>query len=116
MHAKGRICCGLVLALLAASAVAEEDQGQRVFQRNCETCHGGWGGYGAPGVGNYDAWRPFFRHGEQAMFTSVVNGRSSMAPRGGNPTLSDKELREAVRWIIREVDGNESGVLAVAER
>lgn len=109
-----KIGCAVALTLSATVVTAEDDPGQKIFERNCDVCHGGWGGYGAPGVGNYDAWRPALRRGEKGMMHSVLNGQNSMPPRGGNPTLSDKELLAAVRWIIKTVDGEDSVVLATA--
>lgn len=99
---------GMTILLLAgwAGAGLAGSNGSEVYKRNCETCHGGWGGYGAPGTDNYDAWRPSLRRGEQAMFVAVRDGRSSMPPRAGNPSLTDDDLRSAVEWLLKTVNGD----------
>lgn len=94
------------LVAVGASNAAWANDGGEVFRRNCEACHGGWGGYGAPGTGNYDAWRPSLKRGPEEMFAAVRDGRSSMPPRGGNPTLSDEDLRRAVQWLVKEITGD----------
>lgn len=112
MNPNNRILVGAAAVLACALASAAEDHGKKVYERNCSACHDGWGGYGAPGIGKYEAWRKSFRDGEKAMIATVINGRVSMPPRGGNPSLTDDDIRAAVRWMIEEVDGKESKVLA----
>lgn len=94
----------LCLLLAAWSHPGMANTGEEIYKRNCAACHDGWGGYGAPGVGNYDAWRPAMRRGNDEMFVAVRDGRRSMAPRAGNPTLTDDDLHGAVQWVIKLVN------------
>jgi len=93
----------LLLASWGGLAIA--NNGSEVFTHNCASCHDGWGGYGAPGTANYDVWRPALKRGSEEMFLAVRDGRRSMAPRAGNPTLTDDDLRNAVQWLVKEVNG-----------
>lgn len=116
MNRSYKIGLAIAVTLFATGVAAEEEPGKRIFERNCEACHGGWGGYGAPGIGNYDSWRPALRRGEKGMMGAVLEGKNSMPPRGGNPTLSDADLTAAVQWIIRFMEGDDAVMVAAKDR
>jgi cytochrome c5 len=101
-----------IFAVLTVPQALYAADGKLVFERNCGVCHDGWGGYGAPGIGNFDVWKKAFRSGERSMLKAVIEGRNSMPAKGGNPTLSEDDVRAAVRYIVEMVDGADSKILA----
>ena len=69
-------------------------------------CHGE-GVAGAPKTGAVEAWKERLPKGKDAMVTSVVEGvqgySEAMPPRGGNPDLSDEQIREAVQYMLDQL-------------
>ena len=79
------------------------DTGKAVYEKTCKMCHES-GLAGAPKFGDKAAWKPRIATGLEALVKSAINGKASstgmMPPRGGNPNLSDKELRSAVEFMV----------------
>lgn len=90
-------------------AIITEDTGKRVYNSLCFTCHGsesGAGGLpGIPHLGDTEAWADKIAQGKALLYERALNGFTGasgipMAPKGGNPNLSDDEVRAAVDFII----------------
>ena len=79
--------------------------GQKVYQSACIACHGA-GVAGAPLVGNAAAWTDRIAAGNEIMYANAINGfvgSSGVMPgKGGNPTLSDAEVKAAVDHMVRK--------------
>jgi cytochrome c5 len=89
----------------AAAAPADtggQDTGSRVFGSICQACHM-TGAAGAPVVGNKAAWAPRIAKGKEALYNSALNGKNAMPPRGGNPALSDAEVKAAVDYMVKQI-------------
>lgn len=93
-------------AAAAAPAGASEGQGegQSVYSGVCQACHVA-GVAGAPKLGDAEAWAPRIALGEDALVQSVVNGKGAMPPKGGNPALSEEQIRAAVEYMISQTPG-----------
>jgi len=76
--------------------------GQEVYNSICMACHT-TGIAGAPKYGNKDAWTPRIAKGESTLVQHALNGINAMPPRGGNPDLSDEEIKGAVQYILKAV-------------
>ena len=74
-------------------------QGKAVYEKNCGTCHAS-GIAGAPKLGDKPAWKKHIAHGLEHMAEIAIRGEGAMPPRGGNPKLSDAEVRAAVAYIM----------------
>jgi cytochrome c5 len=74
-------------------------QGKAVYEKNCAACHGS-GVAGAPKFGDKAVWKEHLAHGYDHMTEAVIRGKGAMPPRGGNPKLSDAEVRAAVAYIM----------------
>lgn len=78
--------------------------GALVFQRTCATCHGA-DAHGLPDLGKDLTISEFFRDStDEALLHFVQEGRvveggTSMPPRGGFPDLTDDEIRDAITYI-----------------
>lgn len=90
------------VALTAAAGAAED--GKALYAANCFACHG-TGAAGAPILGDAAAWAPRIKTGAQALFTSATKGKGVMPPRGGNPKLTDAEIKAVVGFMIAQSSG-----------
>lgn len=95
------------VARVEVIAVAEEEEavgdrdGATIYQAVCTACHA-TAVAGAPKTGDADAWAPRIAKGLDANIQSVINGLGAMPPRGGNPTLTDDEVRRAVVYLANQ--------------
>jgi len=82
--------------------VTKLKSGKEVYAMSCITCHGE-GVVGSPKIGDKISWQTRIIKGEEALITSVINGLNIMPPRGGNKTLSDEEIKQAVEYMLKAV-------------
>lgn len=89
----------------AASQVAYEGtlDGSVIYQRLCGACHTNAVG-GAPAMTRAD-WAPRIAQGMDVLVQHAIEGfdgaaPTPMPPRGGNPSLSDEQVRATVQWMV----------------
>jgi len=79
--------------------------GQQVYQASCVACHGA-GIAGAPKVEDKGQWATRIAKGLDTLYASAVNGVQGsagvMPARGGNPALSNAEVRAAVDYMVAQ--------------
>ena len=85
----------------AAEAGGAPKSGEQVVQLACGACHNA-GAAGAPKTGDKAAWAPRIALGTNSLYASVINGKGVMPARGGNPALSDDELKAAVDYLVKQ--------------
>ena len=83
----------------AAAAPAAGDKGKATFDSVCTACHS-TGAAGAPKLGDKAAWAPRIKQGMDALHNSALKGKGAMPPKGGNPTLSDDDVKAAVDYMV----------------
>jgi len=87
----------------AAAAPASVRDGQQVYRASCVACHDA-GIAGAPKVGDKGQWAKRVAKGLDALYASAVNGVTGsagvMPAKGGNPALSDAEVKAAVDYML----------------
>jgi cytochrome c5 len=87
----------------AAAAPPAKRDGQQVYQASCVACHGA-GIAGAPKVEDKGQWAARIAKGLEALYASAVNGVQGsagvMPAKGGNPALSDAEVKAAVDYMV----------------
>ena len=89
----------------AAAAVAllgmgsAQADGQAVYKSLCFSCHD-TGAAGAPKKGDKAAWAPRIAQGMDALYASSLNGKGAMPAKGGNPGLSDADVKAAVDFLV----------------
>jgi cytochrome c5 len=112
MSAKLRVLLPAVLAL-AGPARAEEypefeepslKLGRAIWMDTCIACHT-TDIAGAPQVTDVSAWAPRVRQGKQLLYEHALNGfhgekGTEMPARGGNPALTDDQVRAAVDYMV----------------
>lgn len=86
-----------------AAPVADNAAGEGVFKKVCSMCHQ-TGAAGAPVVGNKSDWGPRIAKGKDTLYKHAMEGfngeKGSMPARGGNPSLTDEEVKSAVDYMV----------------
>jgi len=91
-----------------ASAVLQvkDRDGQQVYQASCVACHGA-GIAGAPKVGDKGQWAARVLAGTDALYQHAIVGLQGaagvMPAKGGNPSLSDQEVKAAVDFMVAQI-------------
>ena len=79
--------------------------GPQVYNEACIACHGTGIG-GAPKVGDVGTWAPRITQGITVLHEHAINGYQGstgyMPPKGARVDLSDKEINDAVDYMIVE--------------
>lgn len=87
----------------AAAAATPSRNGQQVYQASCVVCHGA-GIAGAPKLEDKGQWAKRTAKGVDTLYASAVNGMQGsagmMPAKGGNPALSDAEVKAAVDYML----------------
>jgi cytochrome c5 len=88
-------------AAVAAAAPAEEVvvDGPTVYGGLCMTCHDA-GVAGAPIKGSDQMAERLASKGLDMLVQNAINGINAMPPRGGNPSLTDEQIRVAVEFML----------------
>ena len=89
-----------------SNAAAQTADGAAVYERLCTTCHTA-GIAGAPKLGDAADWAPRIAQGEEVLYDHSIKGftgaKGMMPAKGGNPALSDAEVRAAVDYMVSAV-------------
>ena len=91
-----------------ASAVGKSISGESVYNGLCVNCHG-IAALAAmiPQAGDAAAWGPRIKKGTDVLYANAINGYTGelgmMPAKGGNPALSDEEVKAAVDYIINQL-------------
>lgn len=77
--------------------------GKKIYEGLCQACHG-TGAAGAPKTGDKGAWGSRIGQGKDTLFKHAIAGftgkSGTMPAKGGNPALSDEEVKAAVEHMI----------------
>ena len=77
--------------------------GKAVYDKACQACHN-MGVAGAPKVGDVSAWAARIATGVESMNSNAINGYQGasgvMPAKGGNMSLSDDEVKNAVAYMV----------------
>lgn len=97
---RGLALLSAILAGLPAIAdAADAADGKAVYVQICRACHA-TGVAGAPVMGDREAWAARLSAGPEALLQSALRGKGGMPPKGGNPGLSDEQVRAAMEYMI----------------
>jgi cytochrome c5 len=84
-----------------AAAKPDLTHGQQIYRQACAFCHDK-GVAGAPKTGDTAAWSPRLAQGMDALVASAVRGKGAMPAKGGNPSLTDADIRAAVDYLAAQ--------------
>jgi cytochrome c5 len=93
---------GLALALSIAFGAAAAKGGEEVYNTTCAACHA-TGVASAPRYGNKADWATRAKLGKDALAASVIKGKGAMPPKGGDPKLSESDVKNAVDHLLKAV-------------
>jgi cytochrome c5 len=86
-------------AAAAGTGGADIAKGKAVYEKTCMVCHA-TGVAGAPKAGDKAAWAAHLAHGVDDLYKNAIKGIKAMPPKGGNPSLSDAEVKAAVDYMV----------------
>ncbi|MDD2816667.1 MAG: c-type cytochrome [Thiotrichaceae bacterium] len=85
-----------------AAVAAAPKSGKEVFDGVCTACHTA-GVMNAPKFGDKASWEPRIAKGEETLVKNAIKGLNAMPPKGGNPNLSDDEIKATVEYMLSSV-------------
>ncbi len=92
--------------MVAAADTGGAKSGEEVYNGLCKNCHG-MAAMAAmmPQLGDKAAWEARIAKGIDTLYGNAINGYAGemgvMPARGGNPALSDDEVKAAVDYIVQ---------------
>ena len=107
---RAHVAATLLLAAAVPIAHAQSSpadgarSGKAVVEAVCAACHA-TGASGAPRIGDAKAWAPLAAQGLSRLTQEALNGIRQMPAHGGNPGLSDVEVRRAVTYMVNQSGG-----------
>ena len=90
-----------LLAMAPAAAARAPMTGAEIVTKVCGACHGS-GVLNAPKIGDKAEWSKRKAAGMSALLTSSLKGKNQMPARGGDPSLSDAEVKAAVEEMLKQ--------------
>ena len=88
----------VAVAAAAPAKAAARGAGKSTYDSVCHVCHGA-GVAGAPKLGDKAAWAPRIKQGVAQLHATAIKGKAAMPPKGGNPALSDADVKAAVDYM-----------------
>jgi len=73
--------------------------GESTYKSSCFACHDS-GVANSPKFGDKAVWAPRIASGITALHTAAIKGKGAMPGKGGNPSLSDQAVMEAVNYMV----------------
>ena len=99
-----------LLLLAGAVGAAEIRTGEEVYNASCAGCHAS-GVLQAPRLGDNSDWSKRERQGIEVLLSHAVKGFKNMPAKGGNPTIKDAEIENAVIYMLAK-----SGIARYAQK
>ena len=81
------------------AAIAVTKLGESTYKSSCFACHDS-GVANSPKFGDKAVWAPRIAAGISALHTAAIKGKGAMPGKGGNPSLSDQAVIEAVNYMV----------------
>jgi cytochrome c5 len=106
----GRLAASVLFMLAAAAlpgavnAQSAELSGKEVVDTVCASCHA-TGAQGAPRIGDKKAWSKRTAQGLSSLTEHAVHGIRAMPAHGGNPGLTEMEIKRAITYMVNQSGG-----------
>ena len=84
----------------ASSGANKARSGKEVYNASCVACHA-TGVANAPKLDDKAAWEPRVATGLDALINTALNGKGAMPARGGNPAITDAEIKATVLYMTQ---------------
>jgi len=89
-----------LLEVASAGPARAPMTGEQIVGKVCSACHG-TGVLNAPKIGDKAAWGKLKATGIKALLANAIKGKNQMPPRGGDPSLSDDEMKAAIEQMLK---------------
>jgi len=99
------VAIGAFAGCATAAAQGGERTGKEVVATLCVACHGSGAG-GAPKIGDRSAWAKLASQSLSSLTQSAIQGVRQMPPHGGNPSLTDTEIKRAITYMVNQSGGH----------
>jgi cytochrome c5 len=99
--ADGPVVAMVIPASAPAGAAAKPAGGEGVYQSACAACHAA-GVAGAPKTGDKAGWGVRVAKGKPTLYDHALKGFNAMPAKGGNPALSDADVKAAVDYLVAQ--------------
>lgn len=76
-------------------------KGESIYKQSCAVCHAA-GVAGAPKLTDKAAWAPRIAQGTATLYASGIKGKGAMPAKGGNPALSEADVKAAVDYMVSQ--------------
>lgn len=86
----------------AMARAGDWSEGRRIYVEVCAACHTN-GVAGAPRYGNRQEWEMRLQRSRGDIMLSVLKGKGSMPPKGGNPSVTNAQAAAATEYILAGV-------------
>jgi cytochrome c5 len=100
-------------AAVVAQTAPTPKSGQEIYETVCSACHS-TGALEAPKYGDKASWEARIAKGEATLLQNAINGLNNMPARGGQPNLSDDEIKSSVQYMLEVIGVNANSNAAEA--
>lgn len=97
----------------AAVASTSSRSGKEIYVATCKACHAA-GVAGSPKLDDKAAWEPRVATGLDALLNTAIKGKGAMPARGGNPAITDDDLKTTILYMTKEAGFDLAGGAAPA--
>ena len=91
----------LAIATGGVSAASEFRSGKQIYDESCAGCHAS-GVLQAPKLGDKVDWSKREQQGFKVLLTHALKGYKNMPAKGGNPAIKNKEIENAIKYLLAE--------------
>lgn len=85
----------------AKAKKSDETIGKAVYENTCSGCHAS-GIAGAPIFGDKKVWGKVLKQDMKTIFAHAINGFNAMPAKGGDASLSNNKVEDAVKYMIEK--------------
>lgn len=98
-----------------AKTVSAGRSGKEIYGAVCTACHA-TGVLDSPKFGDKAAWEKRAAGGLDGLMASAMNGKGSMPAKGGDPSLSEAEIKAVVLYMTKEAGLDLGGAAPAAKK
>jgi len=100
----GSLTISLLLIVPTFSQAGEPSTGKAIYEQNCAGCHGSDGSGRMRGIPDFTRANGVLSKSESELVQNTINGvsgggRFGMPAKGGNPNLSERDIKNVVRYM-----------------
>ncbi|MEO8101422.1 MAG: c-type cytochrome [Betaproteobacteria bacterium] len=97
------VAMAIPATLPSSTTIAAPTGGEGVYKSACAACHAA-GVAGAPKLGDKSGWAARIAKGKPLLYEHALKGFNNVMPaKGGNPALSDADVKAAVDYLVAQV-------------